>query len=357
VQPVTHPPCLDIADAISHCGFEPKFVDRPIKILALDGGGVRGIISAKTLQWIEDHTHRPLCQTFDLIAGTSTGGIAALALTVPSSPESLDPKFSARDVVTLYKNESSTVFPQPYWWSKPWRMFKDVRRAEYTPDGLTQVVHKYCADTLLKDSLTEVIIPSMEITESKPWYFQRSISRIDPNFASLRMVDVIRNATAAPTYFPPNPMTIGGKHYAFIDAGVGINVPSVTAYSEAKKMFRQPDDNYIVVSLGTGVCKEKIPYDGDASWGLSKWAPKIVSLFIQSQAQAANRQMEAFLPETGARQSYFRFQTAIDEKNTELDNPSPENLQELEEAADAMIEEQIDQLGKLCEKLTQDLDL
>ena len=333
----------------------PNISARKVRVLSIDGGGVRGIIPSKELAWIEEKTHRRVSDLFDLIVGTSTGGIGALALTVPESEGSSKPKFSASQLVDLYKTKAMQVFPQPSWWSRPFSLIWDVERPEYNPSGLISVMNEYCGDTLLKDALTEVIIPSQEITESKPWYFQRSIARLDPTLSSLKMVDVIRSGTAAPTYFPPNPMTLGGTPYAFVDGGVCVNTPSVTAFTEAKNLFKMED--CIVVSLGTGTCTEKIPYDGSNNWGLAKWAPRIVNLFMQSQSELAHKQMQTLMPGVGNKQSYFRFQTEIPLKNVAMDNASKENMLELEEIAETLIEDQSDQLNLLVEKISQDVEI
>lgn len=349
-------PCTTLSELKpEHEAGLPKIEGRKVRILSIDGGGVRGIIPSRELEWLERNTHKRVSELFDLVIGTSTGGIGALALTVPESEGSSTPKFTAGQVVELYKNKAAQVFPQPSWWQRPFSLIWDVERSEYNPDGLTSVMKEYCGDTLLKDALTEVIVPSQEITESRPWYFQRSIARVDPTFSSLKMVDVIRCGTAAPTYFPPNAMTFNDIPYAFIDGGVCVNTPSVSAFTEAKNLFKT--DDCIVVSLGTGTCTQKIPYDGSTNWGLAKWAPRIVNLFMQSQSELAHKQMQTLMPGVGSKQTYFRFQAEIPQKNVAMDNASPENMLELEEIADGVLEEQSDQFNLLVEKLTQPVEL
>lgn len=357
MQPAKAPlPCTTFSELVPIYDVKrPKIEGRQVRVLSIDGGGVRGVIPARELEWLEKKTHKRIADLFDLVIGTSTGGIGALALTVPISKGSTTPKFTAAQVVDLYKTKAAQVFPQPSWWQRPFSLIWDVERAEYNPDGLMSVVKEYCGDTLLRDALTEVIIPSQEITESRPWYFQRSIARLDPSFSSLKMIDVIRSGTAAPTYFPPNPMTFNSVPYAFVDGGVCVNTPSVSAFTEAKNLFQTED--CLVVSLGTGVCTQKIPYDGSTNWGLAKWAPRIVNLLMQSQSELAHKQMQTLMPEVGSKQSYFRFQAEIKQKNVAMDNASPENMLELEEIADEVIEDQSDQFNLLVEKLTQDVEL
>lgn len=87
-------------------------MSKTIKILSIDGGGIRGIIPALILAEIEQRTGKPICQMFDLIAGTSTGGILALGLTRPD--DTGQPAYRAEDLVRLYKTEGPVIFPGPY---------------------------------------------------------------------------------------------------------------------------------------------------------------------------------------------------------------------------------------------------
>ena len=82
-------------------------------VLAVDGGGVRGVIPARVLQAIEEELKRPVCELFDVVAGTSTGGIIALGLTKPIDPGRHQPAYAASDLVDLYKNDGGQIFPDP----------------------------------------------------------------------------------------------------------------------------------------------------------------------------------------------------------------------------------------------------
>ncbi len=344
-------PCTSHSDAARLYPFQPTTLNRPARLLSLDGGGVRGIITSKIMQHIEERTHQPLCKKFDLISTVSTGTIEGLALTTPACPSSNEPKFSAEDLVNLYRTRAKDIFPQPSMWTKPWKWFRETTYAEYDPTSLVNVVKEYCGESLLKDALTEVLVLSQEITESNPWYFQRSIARMDPHYATLKKVDVIRCATAAPTYFPPMPMTFGENAYAFIDAGVAANTPSVTGYIESKHLFNTPDDRCLVVSIGTGICKEKIPYTGTTNWGLAKWAPKMIDLMMQSSSELAHKQMCSIFPDISHGKNYFRFQPEISPELNILDNSTPAVLDALIECAHELIENETDQFNQLFEKL------
>src|SRR3954447_26055367 len=121
------------------------------KILSIDGGGIRGLIPAMVLDHIEGKLQRPISELFDVIAGTSTGGIIALGLTCPGDDGR--PKFSAADIVDLYVESGPKIFPH--------EIFGRVRQfveEKYSDAGLEDVLREELGDARLKDALTSVIV-------------------------------------------------------------------------------------------------------------------------------------------------------------------------------------------------------
>src|SRR5437879_994464 len=115
------------------------------KVLSVDGGGIRGIIPALLLAAIEAQTKRPICELFDLIAGTSTGGIIALGLTKPG--EGGKPEKSASDVVKLYEEEGAEIFPQTFFTGLH---IGALRGPKYPAAGIDATLEKYFGDIRLK---------------------------------------------------------------------------------------------------------------------------------------------------------------------------------------------------------------
>jgi len=140
----------------------------PIRVLSIDGGGIRGVVPAVILGEIERLTGKPIAESFDLIAGTSTGGILALALTVPG-PDGR-PRYSARDLIALYEKEGSRIFGRPKWhWLRPLRILLEEK---YPADGLEAVLAEYFDDCRLKDAVTEVVVTSYETERRLPFFFK-----------------------------------------------------------------------------------------------------------------------------------------------------------------------------------------
>ena len=227
-----------------------------IKILSIDGGGIRGIIPAMILKVIETATERPISDLFDLIAGTSTGGILALGLTKPNAQGK--PAYSAEKMIGLYEEKGPIIFNRSIW--KKIHFLGNLTNEKYPAGPIEKILEDYFGEVLLSDSLKPVVIPSYEIESRTPYFFKTSKAKENPQ-DNFRMRQVARATSAAPTYFAPCRLDIPGQdgYYALIDGGVFANNPTMCAFAEAKK-FSSPEDDFLVVSLGTGELTRAISY-------------------------------------------------------------------------------------------------
>ena len=116
------------------------------RILAIDGGGIRGVIPARVLMAIEAKTGKRIAELFDLVAGTSTGGILAAGLCVPT-PDRTRPKYDASDLFQLYKKYGNEIF-NTNWLRRVVSLFFG---AQYSPAGLETQLHNYLGDARLAD--------------------------------------------------------------------------------------------------------------------------------------------------------------------------------------------------------------
>src|SRR5713226_7216193 len=130
-----------------------------IKILSIDGGGIRGIIPSIILSEIEKRTNKPVAKLFDLISGTSTGGIIALGLTKPNHEGK--PAYTAQDLVVLYERKGHNIFHQSLWHRV--NTFNNLTEEKYQITGLNRILDLYFKNTYLKDAITDVLITSYEI--------------------------------------------------------------------------------------------------------------------------------------------------------------------------------------------------
>src|SRR5439155_5005581 len=137
------------------------------RVLAIDGGGIRGVIPATLLSEIEKRTGKPISSSFDLIAGTSTGGILALALATPDA-QGL-PRYKADQAAMIYEKEGDRIFTHSVWHKL--RSLDFMTDEKYPSSGIEGVLDEYFGETRLKDALTDVLISSYEIEHSFPLFF------------------------------------------------------------------------------------------------------------------------------------------------------------------------------------------
>lgn len=274
------------------------------KILSLDGGGLRGLITARILQRLNDEPGiAGWLGRADLIAGTSTGGILALGLAVGKSPQ---------DIVDLYKNKGPAIFDDSIW--------DDIRDlgktigAEYSNKTLKKELQNIFGTTTLDQLKTKVAIPSFDLDNQAKDTAQRSWKpKIFHNFpgddsdGTQLAVDVALYTSAAPTYFP----SVDG----YIDGGVFANNPSMVAIAQAISQSNQPTDrakfdDIVLLSVGTGVSLTYIK-GKSLDWGYAQWIKPLINILQDGVAGIADYQVRELL---GTR--YQRLQIVFDPGET-----------------------------------------
>src|SRR5215204_2517100 len=291
------------------------------KVLSIDGGGIRGIIPAMILAEIERRTGKRTAEVFDLVAGTSTGGILALGLTKPG--QNGGPEYSAKKLIDLYETEGGKIFSIPVWH----RIHSAGGLAEekYPAKGIEEVALEYFGDVHLAQALTEVLVTAYEIEKRGPWFFKRRHAR-DKNGE--------------------------GDNFLMreIDGGVHSNNPAMCAYVEAMKIHPEEKD-FLVVSLGTGEPTREMPYEEVKGWGLALWAQPILNVVFDGVSDTVDYQLRELLRSEGDDKRYYRFQTKLDVGKDDMDDASATNIQSLKTKAKEIISKDDADLGALCSQL------
>lgn len=275
--------------------------DRPRRLLAIDGGGLCGLIPAEALIQIEQQlnkltgTEAPLCDHFDLIAGTSTGAILAAGLALGLKAKTL------RDFYLDYGKE---IFTKSWLLERLWHKYpsgplekrlKEVLKERTTLGGA--------------DLRTQILIVTKNATLGNDWFFSNNKNnRFYKNNAGLPLWQVVRASTAAPTYFPPQPITIcdekGKKQTCeFVDGGVSsYNNPALQVFLEATipeygNGWPMGVDKVLLLSLGTGFNSTTIPEGKASRFNLLNWAGYIIKEIMNE----ANLQQNLLLRIIGQR--------------------------------------------------------
>ena len=321
---------------------------RPLRILSIDGGGIRGILPAMVLADLERRTNRPAIDLFDLMVGTSTGGLVALALACPNGDGK--PRHTARDIIQLYEVEGKRVFSRSVWHKI--RSVGNLTEGKYPSAGIEGVLQDYFGENRLKDALCDVVVPAYEIERRIPFFFKTANAR-QKSYYDYPMKTVIRAATAAPTYFEPTQIQIGGPtdYYALVDGALFAYNPGMCAYIEALKRFPEYD-SVIMVSLGTGKLTRRLPYDEVKDWGAARWAQPAFALMCDGICDVVDHQLQEILPEArdGQRQ-YYRFQARLDVGNDDMDDASNTNIRVLRLLAEDMLQANRAVLRNLADRL------
>jgi patatin-like phospholipase/acyl hydrolase len=319
-----------------------------LKVLSIDGGGIRGIIPATILSEIEQRTNTRIAHLFDLIAGTSTGGILAIGLVTPD--DSGEPKYSAADLAGLYEKEGQRIFARSLWHQI--EALGNLADEKYPADGIEGVLKDYFGDARLKDAITETLITSYEIESRQPWFFARHKAQKDPAY-DFEMKFVARATSAAPTYFEPEVLETTQQSGGLVDGGVYANNPALCAYVEAKALH--PDhDEILVVSLGTGQHTRPIHYDDAKDWGLAMWAKPILNVVFDGVSDTVDHQMTILCRDSDdGDPRYYRFQTELNVGSDDMDNATATNMLALKEKAKEIIRERSPDIDKLCHELSR----
>lgn len=331
--------------------MDQRRTSQRVRILAIDGGGIRGLIPAMVLAELERRTGRPVCHLFDLMAGTSSGAILVLALAKPGPGGG--PHYSAAQMVHFFQTEGSRIFRR----SLLGRLFAASWLAEhkYPAAGLEAALGRCFGETPLRHTLCDLVVTSYETERRFPFFFKSRHARLRPDY-DFPMRLVARAACAAPTYFPPLRLFTDGprEYYSLIDGGVYANNPALCAYAEARVVWPEAE-HVLLVSLGTGELTEPLLYWQARRWGLAGWARRILHVVLDGVSATVDYQLRQLLPSApdGAR-LYWRFQVRLNPGNEALDNVRPENLRELKLLAETLIRDRATELDQLCESLTSD---
>jgi patatin-like phospholipase/acyl hydrolase len=294
-----------------------------MKVLSIDGGGIRGLIPALVLAEIERRTSRRIADLVDMIAGTSTGGILACALGKP------DP-LPASEIASLYVEEGPKIFDRSL--LKQITSLGGYLDERYSDKGLVRALERYLGTTSMRDATLTLVLTAYD-TEARAIHLLRS----EGEHSGASMVDAAHATSAAPTYFEP--VRLEGA--TLIDGGVFATNPSLVAYAEVRGKLD------LLLSLGTGEHTRPLPYEKVKDWGQLEWARPVIDVVFDGGQDAVDLQLRALAPD-----GYVRLQTQLEKASDDLDDASPDNLQRLREEAEALIRRETAVIDEVCARLT-----
>lgn len=245
--------------------------------LSLDGGGVRGMLLATELDYLASHVKQPLHKIFDVVGGTSIGGILALAST--GSLDGVNPVCSTKDLIEIFEVYGNRIFKK-----SQMKQFTNLVETKYDVRSFEDLLYNYFKDTRLSEVLSEtnVLVTSVNRLKNEDFIF-RSLNSIFDRNQDFYMRDVARATSAAPTFFSSAEIKNidATQKFSLVDGGVGLNNPSKLVIDDVIKITQNEahKKNYFLLSLGTGKLKnEAIPENA----GIKDLAPIIDSFTISA---------------------------------------------------------------------------
>jgi uncharacterized protein len=224
-----------------------------MKLLCIDGGGIRGIFAITILQALEEEVGHPVGELFDVVAGTSTGAIIAASV-------SLNKNMS--EIYESYKHYGEKIFTR----QAKVGLFKSV----YSDRSLRHLLKKAFGEVKLQDISKPLLIPAVDITHGKPFIHRSNYGHPDNEDLSIKLWDAVLSSCSAPVYFPPNKI---GDQYLSIDGGLWANNPSLVCMTEAIHFFTKSMDEINILSIGTGLQNINFTNGKEKYWGINQWLP------------------------------------------------------------------------------------
>lgn len=273
------------------------------RILTIDGGGIKGTFPASFLATVEEATGKPVVDYFDLVVGTSTGGIIALGLGLG---------WSARDLLGFYEEYGPRIFQkQPLW-----RRLISVLNAKYNPEPLHHALEESFGDKRIGDSIVRLVIPSVNLDSGEVHLYKTAHHpRLKLDYKK-KAIEAARATSAAPAYFPS---FISGSGVPLVDGGVWANNPIAVAVVEALTMLEWSPDQIQILSLGC----TRMPFDAEKareqSQGFGYWAVNATELFMCTQSSSAKGMAKLLL---GGRDRILRINPIVPRGRFELDKAS-----------------------------------
>ena len=302
-------------------------------VLSLDGGGIRGIIPAVVLAKMEEQTDKSISEMFDLIVGTSTGGILALGLTKKGGNGKVE--YTANDLLKLYTEEGSEIFSRTCWHRM--KSLEGWMGTKYPAENIEKILEEYFGKELLSNAANNVVVTCYETSERELYLFKSWMKK----YNQVEMWKAARGTSAAPTFFPPLQL----EESVLIDGGIYVNNPAMSAYVEAKKLY--PNDFIVVVSIGAGQLTRPYSYNKVKGWGILSGGRPLFNCMLDGVSDVADYQTGRLLNKQG----FYRFQVELKNASDDLDDCSSDNIKKLQKEAERLLSEEKGEFGRLINDL------
>ncbi|KAJ8764367.1 hypothetical protein K2173_006107 [Erythroxylum novogranatense] len=353
--------------------IQPPCYGNLITVLSIDGGGIRGIIPGVVLAYLESELQKldgedaRLADYFDVIAGTSTGGLVTAMLAAPD--ENNRPLYAAKEIVPFYLENCPQIFPQA---KGPLASVVNILKALTGPkyDGkfLRKLVRGKLKNTKLHQTLTNVVIPTFDIKKLQPSIFS-SYKVSGDLLIDADLSDICIATSAAPTYFPAhyfkNEDTHGNfREFNLIDGGMAANNPTLVAIREVMQQIMKKNphflpvkpleyERFLVISIGTGSDKNGTKYTAKMSskWGVISWlyengSSPLIDCYGQGIADMVDYHNCVIFEALNSENNYLRIDDdRLKGHESSTDYATKENLESLVKVGETLLKKPVSRMN------------
>ena len=300
---------LATGDYVGGTKLKPSRVKR--RILCIDGGGILGVFPAALLAELEQHLKHPVGSYFDLIAGTSTGGIIALGLSLGHS---------ASEILSLYQNRGSEIFDKhrgslANFALGKFRSIRQLYRNKYSSDALQEALEEIFCDKRLGEARTRLVIPAWNPVARSVYIYKTAHHQRFKTDYRMRAVDAALATAAAPTFFRQH---ITEHNVGLLDGSVWANNPVAIAVVEAIGVLNWPRECLQVLSLG---CLEET-YTIPKQAGIGNLGSKVIKLFMDGQSHGAMGMAKLLIGDEHDRSALYRINHTVPHNAYRMDATS-----------------------------------
>ncbi|CAI8606703.1 unnamed protein product [Vicia faba] len=336
----------------------PPSYGNTVSILSIDGGGIKGILPTVILEYLENALQSvsrdekaALADYFDVIAGTSTGGIITGLLTTPNPNDTSRPLFTTKQILQFYLEFGPSIFNQTdaIGWDN------DTPHAKFDGKFLHEKAHELLQETRLHDTLTNVVIPTFDTVDLHPVIFSSFKLKTVPSLDA-KLSDICIGTSAFPSQLPPYAFKNGDKEFNLVDGALTAAGPALLAISEVIQQLNEKNSDFIpikaneplkivLLSLGTGSSPSdlKLPASLGQFLSFNQWVPILAVGYAISAGQVNDYHLESVFPSDSSSSDnyYLRVQEYNLDPSIAADDTSKENMEKLIKAGDDLLPQSV----------------
>jgi patatin-like phospholipase/acyl hydrolase len=307
-------------------------MSKTINILSIDGGGIRGILPATFLSALETRLQQAkndpnvrLADFFDLITGTSTGGLLTCIYLTPDETDAHRPRFTARQALEFYFAYGANSFIEQ----------ENAGFHKYSPEGFEAQLRYFFKDLKLSQLIKPCCVTAYDLIHTEPYLFLSHKAVGDPR-SDFFIRSVIRSTSALPGVFPPaKAHSMAERQFTFIDGSIFAYNPALFAYMQAKLIYPQAD-KFFLLSLGTGLATTAYTESQTDDASDKNWARMLANIAFDAHSDMVNYQLEDIF-KNKSNSEYIRLQPSLHGMNKEMDNITEQNVQALYNAGEGFV--------------------